>query len=329
MFQFTIDKKPTNKAVNLLPLYDVVVVGSGPAGSNAAIYAKRKGLKILVITSSMGGQMVDTNLIENYLGTTTISGEKLYNKFIIHVQNHDIPILTDDLVVDIKNDDNVFSSTLRSGKVIKSKTIILATGARPRKLGIKGEDEFFGNGVTYCAICDGPFYKDKDVAVIGGGNAALETALDLAKTVKSVAVIQLKKDFSADQVLVDRLDEVSNITYYLNKGAVEFCGDKKLNRIRFKDKATKEETSINVSGVFIQIGSVPNINIIKELIQLNERGEIIVDIHQKTSLDGVFAAGDITNFPYKQIITAASQGAVAALSANAYLKRKEIKWTNY
>lgn len=324
MFKFVIDKKPIEKEIIFSDIYDVIVVGGGPAGANAALYAKRKGLDVLLITSKAGGQMVDTNLIENYLGETSITGENLNNNIINHLNSIDVPILYDDLVANVSKENYLFYLTLDSKKVLKSKTVIIATGASPRKLDIPGEKTLYGKGVTYCAICDGPFYKDKDIAVIGGGNAAIETALDLANIAKSVSIIELQKEFSADQILIDRLNQTKNINYYLNKRTLEFCGNNKLEKLRFTDNSTQKETSIDVEGVFIQVGSVPNSSLVNSLVKVNNHNEIIVDSEQRTTLEGLYAVGDVTNFPYKQIIIAASQGAIAALNANNYIKREDI-----
>lgn len=325
MFDFVIDKKPSKKPVNLLSLYDSIIIGAGPGGANAALYAKRKGLDILLVTSKTGGQVLDTNLIENYLGIINTSGEKLNNLFTEHLESVDVPILNNSTVKKIKKNDDLFTLTLDNGKTLRSKSIILATGAIPRKLGVQGEDKFYGYGVSYCAICDGPFYKNKDVAVIGGGNTALETAIDLAKIAKSVKIIQLESRFTADKVLVDQMESLSNVSYSLNSSVKEFIGNSKLEKLKYVNNLTNEEHVINVSGAFIQIGIIPNSQFLKDLVELNSYGQVITDIHQKTSLDGVYAVGDLTDFPYKQIITAASQGAVAALALNEYLNRKDMK----
>lgn len=330
VFDFVIDKKPSNKPVDLLSLYDTIVIGGGPGGANAALYAKRKGLDVLLVTSETGGQVLDTNLIENYLGMISVTGEKLNSLFIEHLDSINIPILNNTTVKNISKIDDLFNITLDSKKNLLSKSVILATGAIPRKLRVQGEDKFYGNGVSYCAICDGPFYKNKDVVVVGGGNSALETVIDLAKIVKSVKVIQLESSFTADQVLVDRVKTLSNVSYSLNSSVKEFIGNNKLERLKYINNLTNEEHIIEVSGAFIQIGIIPNSKFIKDLVKLNNYGQVITDIHQRTSLEGVYAVGDLTDFPYKQIITAASQGAVAALSLNDYLNRKDNKkWKNY
>lgn len=323
MFDFVLDKKPSNKPVKLLSLYDSIVIGAGPGGANAALYAKRKGLDVLLVTSKAGGQVLDTNLIENYLGMLGVTGEKLNNLFIEHLESIDIPILNNSTVEKISKDNDLFSITLDNGKTLRSKSIILATGAVPRKLGVQGEDKFYGHGVSYCAICDGPFYKNKDIAVIGGGNSALETVIDLAKIAKSVTVIQLENSFTADQVLVDQMRSLSNVSYSLNSSVKEFIGNSKLEKLKYINNSTNEEHIIDVSGTFIQIGIIPNSQFIKDLIKLNNYGQVITDIHQRTSVEGIYAVGDLTDFPYKQIVTAASQGAVAALSLNEFLNRKD------
>ncbi len=321
MFNFTIDKK--EKELNLLDFYDLIVIGAGPGGTNAALYAKRRGLNVLMIASFSNSQVLDTKLIENYLGYTSITGEDLNNAFIEHAKSVDVDFLNGSTVVEVSKNDDLFSVTLDDQKIIKSHSVILATGARPRKLNAKGEKELTGRGVSYCAICDGPFYRNKKVVVVGGGNSALETAIDMAKIAESVFIIQLEDNFTGDKVLVDQIEKLENISYTLSSSTNEFIGSELLEKIKYTNNKTKKEHIVEAEGVFIEIGVIPNNSLVKDLVETNRFGEVITDKHQKTSVEGLYAVGDLTDFPYKQIITAASQGAVAALSANEYINRKD------
>lgn len=323
MFNFTVDKK--KKELNLLDFYDLIVVGAGPGGANAALYAKRRGLNVLMIGSLRNSQVLDTKLIENYLGYTSITGEDLNNAFISHAESVDVDFLNGSSVETIAKDDDLFHVTLHDSKIIKSHAVVVATGASPRKLNAKGEKELTGRGISYCAICDGPFYKDRKVVVIGGGNSALETAIDMAKIAESVFIIQLEDNFTGDKVLVDQIDKLENVTYSLSSSTNEFIGDETLEKVIYTNNKTNEIHTIDADGVFIEIGVIPNNSLVKDLVETNRFGEVVTDIHQKTSVEGLYAVGDLTNFPYKQIVTAASQGAVAALSANEYINRKEQK----
>ncbi|NLN50359.1 MAG: FAD-dependent oxidoreductase [Acholeplasmataceae bacterium] len=324
MFDFVLDPQVKKQPIELLALYDVIIIGAGPGGLNAALYAKRKGLDILLITKTTGGQLLNTNLIDNYLGFNNISGEKLSHAFMEHIISLDVPLLDGVNVEKITKENNQFKLVLDDKQIIETKTVIIATGGNPRKLRAIGEEALIGKGVSYCAICDGPFYKDKDVLVVGGGNSALEAALDLAKIANSIMIVQLEESFTADKILIDQIIQTKNIRYSLNSEVKEIIGkDETVEQVKYVNRATGEESFVAVDGVFIEIGVIPNNSLIKELVELNRFGEIIVDNDQMSSLSGMFAVGDVTDFPYKQIITAASQGAVAALSANNYINKKE------
>ncbi len=324
MFDFTIDKQTTSKTIEIKSLYDIIVIGAGPGGFNAALYAKRKGLNVLLVSKSLGGQLVNTNLIENYLGFKSISGEKLSDVYLEHIDAFDVPLALNLNIENIVKDNDLFYLDFEDGTKTTSKVVIIATGGSPRKLNIPGEEPLIGSGVSYCAICDGPFYKDKDVAVIGGGNSALEAAIDLAKIAKSVTIVQLEEDFTADKILVDQFNKFDNVASTLHSQAKEFINkDGFLHGLKYLNLTTNEEHTILIDGAFIEIGVIPNNNVVKDLVELNRFGEVITDIEQQTSLEGMYAVGDVTNFPYKQIVTAASQGAVAALSANNYINKKE------
>lgn len=323
MFEFVMEKKPKEENLNLKSLYDLIIIGSGPGGCSAALYAKRKNLNILLITENLGGKMVDSNNIENYLGILSTSGEKLNSKFLDHLYNHNIPILTDEKITQISKENNLFLLKLSDNTLLKSKTIIVATGSGPKKLNVLGEDKFAGIGVFYCAICDGPFYKNKDVLVVGGNSPALEIAIDLAKIAKTVTIIDKNKEFSGDDILIDKLKKLKNVHFIQNSIITEFSGGKRLEKVTFITKNTKEEKTLNIEGAFIHIGFFPNSNLVKNLVDINTKGEIITNLLQETSLKGLYAVGDVTDTPFKQILIAAAQGATAALSINNYLKTKD------
>jgi alkyl hydroperoxide reductase subunit F len=300
-------------------LYDLIIIGLGPAGLNSALYAKRKGLEVGMIGSKSGGQVIDTTSVENYLGFEFKTGEGLVEEFVKHVATLNVPTLKDAEVIKIEKQD-VFNVELKTGEIIKATSIIIATGSKPRKLGVKGEENFLGKGVAYCAICDGPLFEGLDVVVAGGGNSAVEAAIDLAKIANSVTVVHRSK-FRADQIVIDKLMSFSNVKIHLETEILEVKGEGLMSGIVVKDKATKEERFIEANGLFVEIGYLPNSGFLGGFIELNERGEIKINALNETSLPGVFAAGDVTDVPYKQIIISAGEGAKAALTANDYINR--------
>ena len=324
MFDFVLEKKPNNENLKLLSLYDLIVIGAGPGGSNAALYAKRKGLEVLLVTKNLGGQMTDSNTIENYLGTPSITGTKLNNSFIDHLNSLNLPILDNVTVTKITKNNQVFHIQLNDKSILKAKTVIIATGTSPKKLNVKGEDLFSGKGIAYCAICDGPLYKGKNVLVAGSKNPALEIAFDSAKIAKLVTVVSNEVNFAADQVLIEKLKSLNNVNFLLNTTIKEFIGNEKLETVSIYSNNTNNEDILKVDGAFIHVGYNPNSDIVKDLVDKNSKHEIIVNNLQETSLEGLFAVGDVTNSPYKQIIIAASQGATAALRANEYITRKDV-----
>ncbi|MCK5811605.1 MAG: FAD-dependent oxidoreductase [Clostridiales bacterium] len=308
-----------SKRVKSDKLYDTLIIGGGPAGLNAALYAKRKGLQVGILTQRIGGQVLDTKVVENYLGYTKITGEELMREFEDHVNEYDVPISDEMQVKQIKCEEYKEIHTT-TDEVYKAKTVIIATGSIPRMLGIPGEKEFNGKGVSYCAICDGSLYQDGIVMVIGGGNAAIGSALDLSRIAKKVMIVH-RSTFRADQILLDRLNEQKNIDIYLETEIKEIKGQSKMTHVITYDKDTKLEKSINVEGLFVEIGHVPRTEYLNGLIELENNGEIIVDSNGETSEPGIFAAGDVTNVKYKQIVIAAAEGAKAALSATEYINK--------
>ncbi|MGM0378472.1 MAG: NAD(P)/FAD-dependent oxidoreductase [Bacillota bacterium] len=308
-----------NNKINYNKTYDLAIIGTGPAGLTSALYAKRKGLDIIVIGDKEGGQVKDTTWVENYLGFERIKGEKLANKFKDHIESNEIDIHNNKSVMSIENGD-LKKVILSNKKEINSKALIVATGGSPRKLNVKGEKEFYSKGVTYCAICDGPLFKDKDVAIAGGGNSAVEAAIDLSKIANHVTIIQ-RSTLKADKVLIDKLKSISNVDILLQHKIKEIVGDKRVQKVITLNKESDKNVEINIDGLFIEIGNVPNSKPF-DILDMNSKKQILVNKKNETSIPGIFAAGDVTNVSYKQIIIAASEGAKAALTATDYLNKK-------
>lgn len=301
-------------------LYDLLILGGGPAGLNAALYAKRKGLVVGIVAKDSGGQVLDTSSVENYLGLPNLTGEGLVKKFLEHVQELDVPFLEYEEVsgIKIEPDSAIKNIVLNNGMVLKTKSVIIATGSKPRRLGVPGEAEYSGKGVCYCAICDGPLFADEEVIVAGGGNSAVEAALDLSKITAKVTLVH-RSSFRADKILVDQLLKKQNVEIKLATDILEIVGEKFMTGIKAKDKVSSEEFVIPAAGLFVEIGYLPNSDQFAPLLELNDRREIVVDRHGKTNIDGIYAAGDVTDTPYKQIIMAAGDGAKCALAVNDYL----------
>ncbi|KAB2950831.1 alkyl hydroperoxide reductase subunit F [Heliorestis acidaminivorans] len=300
--------------------YDVLVVGGGPAGVSAAIYAARKGIRTGIVAERFGGQLMDTMSIENFISVKFTEGPKLVASFKEHLENYNIDMMNLQRVQRLEKKE-LIEVTLESGAVLKSKTVIIATGARWRDLGVPGEAEFKNKGVAYCHHCDGPIFKGKDVAVIGGGNSGVEAAIDLAGIANHVTVLEFMPELKADAVLLERLSSLSNVTILKNVQTKEITGTDKVNGITYMERDTETVKHIDLQGLFIQIGLLPNTDWLGDIVERNPIGEIIVDSHGATNLPGLFAAGDCTNSPYKQIIISLGAGAVASLSAFDYLIR--------
>jgi NADH-dependent peroxiredoxin subunit F len=300
--------------------YDVLVVGGGPAGASAAIYAARKGIRTGIVAERFGGQVMDTLGIENFISVKHTEGPKLVASLEEHVKEYGIDVMNLQLAKRLEKKDHI-EIELENGAVLKSKTVILSTGARWRNIGVPGEAEFKNKGVAYCPHCDGPLFAGKDVAVIGGGNSGVEAAIDLAGIVNHVTVLEFNPELKADAVLQDRLNSLPNVTVLKNVQTKEITGTDKVNGISYMDRDTEEVHHIGLQGVFVQIGLVPNTDWLGETLERTRFGEIVVDNHGATSIPGVFAAGDCTNSPYKQIIISMGSGATAALGAFDYLIR--------
>jgi NADH-dependent peroxiredoxin subunit F len=300
--------------------YDVLVVGGGPAGASAAIYAARKGIRTGIVAERFGGQVMDTMGIENFIGTKYTEGPKLAASLEEHVKDYGVDVLNLQRAKRLEKKDLV-EVELENGAVLKSKAVILSTGARWRNVGVPGEAEFKNKGVAYCPHCDGPLFAGKRVAVIGGGNSGIEAAIDLAGIVKHVTVLEFAAELKADSVLQDRLYSLPNVTVILNAQTKEITGTDKVNGISYMDRETEEIKHIELEGIFVQIGLVPNTDWLEGTLERTRFGEIIVDKHGATSIPGVYAAGDCTDSAYKQIIISMGSGATAALGAFDYLIR--------
>ncbi|WP_412971956.1 alkyl hydroperoxide reductase subunit F [Glaciecola sp. MF2-115] len=308
-----------NDDAEQLPLQDVTVIGGGPAGVAAAIYSARKGLKVTIVADRFGGQVKDTMGIENLISVPKTTGPQLTTSLMEHLNDYEVTI-REHLRVDKIEKGEIKTLTLTSGEVIETKTIIVATGANWRELGVPGEKENIGNGVAYCPHCDGPFYKGKDVAVIGGGNSGVEAALDLAGIVKSVTVFEFLPELKADQVLIDQINARDNIKVIKNAATKEIhAKDGKVNAIEYVDRATNEAHQLELQGVFVQIGLVPNSTMLKGVVDLTQYGEVIINEKGQTSEEGIYACGDVTTVPYKQIVIAMGEGAKASLAAYDYI----------
>jgi alkyl hydroperoxide reductase subunit F len=300
--------------------YDVLVVGGGPAGASAAVYAARKGIRTAIVAERFGGQVMDTMGIENLIGTRYTEGPRLVAQLEEHVKEYDVDVFNLQRAKRIEKNGQI-KVELESGATLKSKTVIIATGARWRNLGVPGEAEFKNRGVAYCPHCDGPLFKGKHVAVIGGGNSGVEAAIDLAGIVGHVTVFEFMPKLKADQVLQNRLKSLSNVTVHTNVQVREITGSEKVSGIQYVERDTEVEQHLALEGVFIQIGLVPNTDWLEGAVDRTRYGEIITDGHGATTMPGVFAAGDCTNEPYKQIIISMGSGATAALGAFDYLIR--------
>jgi alkyl hydroperoxide reductase subunit F len=301
--------------------YEVLVVGGGPAGASAAIYAARKGIRTGVIAERFGGQVMDTVGIENFISVPYTEGPKLVASLEQHVKEYEVDVITEQSAAKLSKGE-LIEVELASGATLKSRSVILATGARWREMNVPGEQEYRGKGVAYCPHCDGPLFKGKSVAVIGGGNSGIEAAIDLAGIVKDVTVLEFSDTLRADSVLVKKAESLPNVTIIKQAMTTEVLGDgNKVIGLKYKDRKTDESHVVDVAGIFVQIGLVPNSEWLKNSLELTERGEIVIDSHGATSMPGVFAAGDVTATPYKQIIIAMGSGSTAALGAFDYLIR--------
>jgi len=304
--------------------YEMLVLGGGPAAMNAAIYAARKMVKLAVLTKDFGGQMLETSEVENWLGYQTVDAKDLASQFEEHVKSFEIPVSLGPSIKKVEKEGDVFKVTTDDGKTYKGKTIVYALGMHHRSLGVPGENTFSGKGVAYCATCDAPFYKKKKVVVVGGGNSAFTTALDLSKVEATITVINFVKGWDADGSLVKRVKHYDLAELLDYHQVLEIKGKEKVGSVLIKDRETEQRREIEADGVFVEIGLQTNIGPVKDLVNMNQQGEIEVDCSCRTNVKGFFAAGDVTTVPYKQIVIAAGEGAKAALAAHQYLVSEEL-----
>lgn len=310
----------SQQAVEHQTLFDVLIIGGGPAGGSAAIYSARKGLKTAIIAERFGGQVLDTMSIENYISISQTNGPSFVKALEEHVKHYDVDIFQSQKVVKLEKNET-FLITLENGSTLQSKTVIVATGARWRELNIPGEQEFKNKGVAYCPHCDGPLFKNKTVAVVGGGNSGVEAAIDLAGIVKNVILLEFAPQLKADKILQNKLQSLSNVQIICNAQTKSIQGKAKVEQLSYFDRSKNQEHIIFLDGVFIQIGLIPNTQWLGEEIQKSSFGEIVINEHNQTNIPGLFAAGDCTTIPYKQIIISTGEGAKASLSAFDYLVR--------
>ena len=303
-------------------MYELIIIGAGLAGMTAAVYAARKKLNTLLISDDLGGQPLTTAGIENYMGYQFIEGPELMQKFEEQVKqfHSDVKVQTGQRVESLSRIDKGFEVKTDKGEIHQAKAAIFATGKRPRQLNILGEKKLLGRGVTYCAICDGPLFAGEKVAVIGGGNSALEAADDMIKIAEHVYLVSLTP-LTGDQILIDKVTNASNLSIFLEHQVLEIKGEDRVEGIKIRDLKSKQEREFNIGGVFIEIGLIPNSEVIKEVVTLNRLREVEVNCANETGVLGLFAAGDVTNVPEKQIVVAAGEGAKTALQAHHYLQR--------
>ncbi len=306
--------------------YDMLVVGGGPAGAAAAVYAARKGIRVGIAAERFGGQTNDTLAIENYISVLETDGPKFAAAMEAQVRQYDVDIMNlqrATRLVPASEPGGFIGIELSNGATLQARSVVLATGARWRNVDVPGEQTYRNRGVAYCPHCDGPLFKGKRVAVIGGGNSGVEAAIDLAGVVAHVTLLEFGAELKADAVLVTRLKSLPNVTVHVNAQTTEITGDgQRVNGLRFTDRVTQKPNELALEGVFVQIGLVPNTEWLKETVTRSRFGEIVVDAKGHTNVDGVFAAGDATTVPYKQIVIAAGEGAKAALSAFDHLIRQ-------
>ena len=301
-------------------MHELMIIGGGPAGMTAAVYAARKRLDAVLISKDLGGQAMWTGRVENYMGYQYIEGFELMTKFEEQVKQFPLEQKIGSQAVSLRRIDGGFEVVSDNNERYQAKAAIIATGKRPRSLNVPGEERLKGKGVTYCAICDGPVFAGQKVAVIGGGNSALEAADDMSRIAEQVYVVSVTL-FTGDKILVEKVQGASNVTVFLEHEVLSISGETLADGIEIRDLKTRKQKRLDVSGIFVEIGLVPNSDLVKGLVALNEQGEIVVNCRNETDVPGLFAAGDVTNVPEKQIVISAGEGAKAALQAHKYIQR--------
>jgi alkyl hydroperoxide reductase subunit F len=298
-------------------LHDIIIVGGGPAGLTAAVYAARKMLDVLLVTQNIGGQALYSLDVENYMGYQFISGQDLMDRFEKQVEKYNVKKVFSD-VKSVEKINDAFITRSEKGDEYRGKTVIIATGKKSRTLNAKGLDRLIGRGVSYCATCDAPLFMDSDVAVVGGGNSAITAAYELMSIARKVYLVN-RSALKADELYLEKIRDAPNIERFVGYELVEVTGDDALNSAMLRNLSDGSSVTLPVAGIFIEIGLIPNSEIVKDLVSRNKKDEIMVSCDCSTSLPGVFAAGDVTTVPEKQIIVAAGEGAKAAISAYKYL----------
>ena len=304
--------------------YDLLILGGGPAAMSAAVYAARKMINLAIVTKDFGGQIRETSEVENWLGFQSINAKDLADSFEEHVKGFDIPVSLGTSITEVKKKGDTFNVLTDDSTMYSGRTLIIATGKRHRPLNVPGETELLGRGVAYCATCDAPFFKGKKVVVAGGGNSAFTTAVDLLKVGAEVTLVNFIKGWQADESLQERMRRTGKVSLLDYHQIVRIEGKDSVSDVVVNNRENDNEKKLHANGVFIEIGLFPNNEPIKNLVELNEHGEIIVDCSCKTSVEGLFGAGDVTTVPHKQIVISAGEGAKAALSAYDYLINKSI-----
>lgn len=300
---------------------DLVIIGGGPAGMTAAVYAARKGLDIELISHDLGGQAKWSWSVENYMGFSYIKGAELMHRFEEHMRQFGFPVEYSTVTQVIKKHPG-FAVRLEGGRLVEALAVLVATGKSPRHLDVPGEENLIGRGVSYCATCDAPIFAGMDVVVAGGGNSALSAAIQLLKYARNVAIVSME-DWTGDAVLREKLASEPRVKAFKYSEVTEVIGEMMVNAVRIRSRKTGDETILPVRGVFVEVGQKPNSSIVKGLVDLNEAGEIVIDCSNRTSVPGIFAAGDVSSVPEKQIIIAAGEGAKAALAAYEYIVRQK------
>ena len=311
-------------------IYDLIIIGAGPAGLSAAIYASRQRLNMLIISKNIGGQVAKKAVdIENYPGFSKISGSDLVDLYRQQLKENNLEV-TQDEVININKKDNKFSVSVKSGKTYEAISVIVTSGAESKTINVLGEEEFSGKGVSYCSLCDGPVFKDKIVAVVGGGNNGFESALFLSNYVKKAYILEYSNQVRADKENQDLISKHKNIEIITQAKVLKIEGEAFVNSITYEDLSINKEKTLQINGVFVEIGYAPSTSFVKDLVDLNDKGEMIFDPQTlATKTPGLFSAGDCNASKYKQIVMASGEGAKAALSAYEYIKRQQVKENHY
>ena len=303
-------------------IYDLIIIGGGPAGITAGIYAARKKLKTLLITKDWGGQVTKATEIQNWPGTKKISGIDLIKQMSEHLKEFEIEIKENKEVINLDKKGDIF--TVRDNdQTYEAKAVVIATGKIPRTLNIPGEEKFKGRGVSFCSTCDAPMFKDKAVAVVGGGNAGFMTAMDLIKYAKKIYILEFFPEMKGDPITKEKLEKTKQVEFHINAVVKEIKGKKFVESLIYEDRKTSKDIELKLEGVFIAVGMMSKVGFAEKLVELNKIGEIVIDKDNYTKTPGLFAAGDITDIKYEQIVIAAGEGAKAVLAATEYLKNKQ------